>query len=248
MKAVADLRVMSFNLHHGVGADERLDLERSAALVAATAADVVALQEVDSNLGPRSAFVDQPMWLARHLGMDVAFAATIDLPPTARSGPGPRRYGIALLANQPIRGARVVDLPQPAGTEPRRLLVGAVTAGAHTVKVLATHLQHDSAAARLAQAEAIAAEVAASATPVVLLGDLNATPGDPELGPLSGLVDSWAAAGEGAGATFPSDRPRIRIDHVLVSPDLTVSAAAIVPSEASDHLAVVVDLAVGVAG
>lgn len=63
---------MTFNLHHGVGIDGRLDLDRVVALVEATGADVVALQEVDSRLGPRSAFVDQPLWLARRLLLDVA--------------------------------------------------------------------------------------------------------------------------------------------------------------------------------
>jgi endonuclease/exonuclease/phosphatase family metal-dependent hydrolase len=235
---------MSFNLHHGVGADGRLDLGRSAALVEATGADVVALQEVDSHLGPRSDSVDQPVWLARRLMMDVAYGATIDLAPTRPGGPR-RRYGTALLSRHQIHDPRALALPYPPGDEPRGLLTGTVVVGGTPVRVVATHLQHDSAAARGRQAEALAAEVAAVPGPVALLGDLNAVPGSPELAPLDrDLVDAWVVAGDGPGATFPSNAPRTRIDYVMASRDLTVTAAAVVATDASDHRPVLADLLV----
>jgi len=235
---------MTFNLHHGVGVDGRLDLDPVVALVTATGADVVALQEVDSRLGPRSAFVDQPLWLARHLLMDVAYGATLDLAPAKPGGPR-RRYGTALLSRHPLRGPASHPLPTAPGAEPRGYVTATIDVRGTAVRLVATHLQHDSADARHRQARALASVVDSAAEPVVLLGDLNAEPGSPELAPLAGhLADAWVAAGEGPGATFPSEAPHLRIDGVLVSPGLTVTAAAVVPTGASDHRPVVVDLLV----
>ncbi|MGH2729475.1 MAG: endonuclease/exonuclease/phosphatase family protein, partial [Actinomycetota bacterium] len=53
------MRVATFNVRHGLGRDDALDLKRTAAVIARTAADIVALQELDRNLA-RSEFVDQP--------------------------------------------------------------------------------------------------------------------------------------------------------------------------------------------
>jgi len=247
---------LSFNVHHGVGADGRLDLERIAALVAACAPDVVALQEVDSRLGRRSGWVDQPAWLGRRLGMAVAFGPTIDLAPAAPGGPR-RRYGSAVLSPWPLRWWRNPPLPNPVGGEARRYVEAELDVGGVAVRVLATHLQHDAAEGRRAQlrhlarvASGVAAGVAATGParaghgrPVVLLGDLNATPDAPELQELERvLVDAWSVAGAGDRRTFPARRPRMAIDHVFTSPDVGVEAVTVVRSDASDHRPLVADL------
>ena len=233
---------MTFNLHHGVGTDGRLDLERSAALVEAGAADVVALQEVDRHLGPRSGPADQPALLAARLGEDGAYGVNVTWPPRTPGAP-PREYGTALLSRTPIVWWRNVALPMPLGGEARGLLEALVDLDGTVVRVLGTHLQHDSDAGRAAQVDVVAAVASASREPVVLLGDLNAEPGAPELAALDGvLVDAWAVAGDGPGLTFPSTRPRMRIDHVLASSGLVPTAAAVVATDASDHRPVVVDL------
>jgi endonuclease/exonuclease/phosphatase family metal-dependent hydrolase len=115
--------------------------------------------------------------------------------------------------------------------------------GTVPVRLVATHLQHDSDVARLAQARHLAGVASASPEPVVLLGDLNAEPGAPELAPLTSvLIDAWTIAGEGDRRTFPAHRPRLAIDHVLVSPAIGVDAVTVVPSTASDHRPLVADL------
>ncbi|HEX6077405.1 MAG TPA: hypothetical protein VFZ32_19380 [Micromonosporaceae bacterium] len=72
-----ELRVMCFNIHHGVGLDGRLDLERIARVTESQAAEVVGLQEVDRHFSTRSTFVDQARWLADRLGMHVVFGANL---------------------------------------------------------------------------------------------------------------------------------------------------------------------------
>ena len=74
------VRLVSFNVHHGVGADGRHDLPRLAQVLAAADADVVCLQEVDRHFGDRSEHVDQALLLSRALDMELAWGPSIDEP------------------------------------------------------------------------------------------------------------------------------------------------------------------------
>ncbi len=113
------------------------------------------------------------------------------------------------------------------------------------VRVANTHLQHNSALERTAQAQRIAELLAPSHEPVVLAGDLNAVPEAPELAPLLGaFADAWTRAGDGPGFTIPVEAPNRRIDYVLTSPEIEARSARVIATTASDHLPVVADLAV----
>jgi endonuclease/exonuclease/phosphatase family metal-dependent hydrolase len=239
------VRVTSFNIHHGVGADGRLDLERTAATLAATGSELIGLQEVDRHFGARSNFVDQAAWLGERLGLGVVFGATVDRPPPSPGAPR-RQYGNALLSGHPVLAWRNVPLPRPGRGEQRCLLDALVDVDGTPVRALATHLQNDSPVDRTAQAEAIVANLAGMARPVVLAGDLNARPGSPEIRRLTAvLVDAWATAGTGRGHTFDARTPHARIDYVLSSPDLMATRAEVAASLASDHRPVTADLRPG---
>lgn len=236
------VRVTSFNIHHGVGADGRLDLERTAATLTATGAELMGLQEVDRHFGARSGFVDQAAWLAERLGLEVVFGAAVDRPPPSPGAPR-RQYGNALLSTRPVLAWRNVPLPRPGGGEQRCLLDALVDVDGAPVRVLTTHLQNDSPVDRTAQANAVAAHLEGMARPVVLAGDLNARPGTPEVRRLTAvLVDAWATAGQGRGYTFDARTPHARIDYVLSSPDLVATRAEVAASLASDHRPVTADL------
>lgn len=244
------MRALTFNIRHAVGLDGVHDLERVARVIEGAAADLAGLQEVDRHLSPRSDYLDQAAWLAARLDMDMAYGPVVDLEP-AESGPdGARRqYGIALLSRAPLREPRNLLLTRPRGGEQRGLLGAVVDVDGRAVRVFCTHLQHRSRTERLAQATQIAESLAAGAAPVVMMGDLNARPGDPEIVPLTEVLDdAWVVAGDGAGFTFDAATPHARIDYILTSDDLVVRTAAVVPSDASDHLPVVADLDLGGAG
>jgi endonuclease/exonuclease/phosphatase family metal-dependent hydrolase len=233
--------VGTFNIHHGVGARGRLDLERTAGTVEDAGLDVVALQEVDRRWSARSGFVDQARFLADRLAMSMAFGPCLVLDPLEE---GPREYGTAVLSRHPLGRTRNTLLPRPRGGEQRALLEADIDVGGLTLRCLATHLHHRSRTERLAQVEAINATVAERDVPTVLLGDLNARPGSPEIAAVTRhLVDTWSVGGGTGGHTFSARSPHIRIDYVLTSPDITVKAARVVPTDASDHLLVSVDLA-----
>lgn len=96
--------------------------------------------------------------------------------------------------------------------------------------------------AALDQAAGIARD---SDLPVILLGDLNLTPDSPEF---TRLLDESALRDVVSGRRW---RPTwqasfwplaLRIDHVLVSPQLCVEAVEVGPSIGSDHRPVIARL------
>ena len=225
------VRALTFNIRHGVGLDGVHDLDRVARVIEGAAADLVALQEVDRHLSPRSGYLDQADWLARRLDMDMAYGPVVDLGPAAlpfapgRAGRRPRRGAAAVrdrpVVRAPLREPRNLLLTRPRGGEQRGLLGAVVDVDGRAVRVFCTHLQHRSRTERLAQATQIAESLAGGAGPVVVMGDLNARPGDAEIAPLTEVLDdAWAVAGQGAGFTFDAATPHARIDYILTSADL----------------------------
>lgn len=241
------LRVMTFNIHHAAGTDDVLDLSRVAQVIRDSRLDVVGLQEVDRHYGARSNFVDQASWLARELNMHVVYGANLDLDPLSPGQPR-RQYGTAILSNFPILDWDNTYLPRFANHEQRGLLRARINVRGVPVQVYNTHLQHNDAAERVAQAQAITQLIGTPEESVVLVGDLNATPAAPEIRTFAeNLVDAWEAAGVGEGHTHPAEDPTHRIDYILQSGDVVARTIAVVTSPvaatASDHLPVVADLA-----
>jgi endonuclease/exonuclease/phosphatase family metal-dependent hydrolase len=237
------LRVATYNIHHGVGIDGLLDLERTARQIEQSAVDVVGLQEVDRHWSERSDFVDQATWLAERLGMHVVYGANLDRDPLTPEAER-RQYGTAILSRHTIRSWTNTLLPRPEGGEQRGLLEALIRVRGLDVRVFNTHLQHDSQVERLAQVAQIRSIVGQANQSVVLLGDLNATPETPEIAAITqDLVDAWLTAGVGPGYTFDAESPHARIDYVLTSEGIVARTAAVVATDASDHLPVVSDLA-----
>lgn len=249
------VRLVTFNVHHGVGDDGRHDLPRLARLLADADPDLICLQEVDRHFGDRSEHVDQGLLLARALGMELAWGPSIDRPPQ----PGRterRQYGNALLTRLPVLTSEVHRLP--GGGEPRSALRSLVRLDAGALWVTTTHLSSRSAQDRAVQAAAVAELVTGPEAPGVLVGDLNADAGAPELAVLRERCgDAWELAGQrhdqsgrfsvhtGQGLTHPARRPRVRIDQVWVSTGVTVTGARVLDgSGASDHHPLLVDLTI----
>jgi endonuclease/exonuclease/phosphatase family metal-dependent hydrolase len=238
------LTVMTYNIHLGRDIAGVLDLDRIAAVIRSQNPDLAALQEVGRHWSAASEFRDETTELARRLDMEAVFAANVDRePPT--SGAPRRQYGTAILSTRPPLDSRHVLLPRAnPDSEQRGLLTLDVDVAGTRVRVHNVHLGVSADDRRL-QVEALLAETDTPAgPPQALLGDLNARPNAPELGPLlERFGDAWDVAGEGDGFTFPAAAPTARIDYVLVSPPLRVSAAHVPALEGSDHLPLVAELA-----
>nr|WP_242069322.1 endonuclease/exonuclease/phosphatase family protein [Paenibacillus dendritiformis] len=68
-ECAASLTVMSYNIQHGRGMDDRYDPARIADVIRRAGAGVVGLQEVDRHFDKRSNYEDTITVLAARLGM-----------------------------------------------------------------------------------------------------------------------------------------------------------------------------------
>lgn len=241
------LRVLSFNIHTGIGSDGTLDLARTAEAIRTTRADVVALQEVDVHWDARSDFRDQARELAGLLAMRVFFAPIYDLDPLTPDAPR-RQYGVAVLSRFPVlhtenheitrlstQDPDAVPAPAPGFAEAVVLVRGV------PVHVYSTHLDYraDPAVRELQVADTLRI-MSADRGPQVLLGDFNAEHDAPALAPLWTVLTDAAPA----GATYPAAAPTKRIDFVTVSEGVRVRSATVPETLASDHRPVLAELSV----
>ncbi|MEU6847554.1 endonuclease/exonuclease/phosphatase family protein [Streptomyces sp. NPDC046716] len=246
------LRIATYNIHAGAGADNVFDLDRQAAALRALHADVIGLQEVDVHWGARSQDLDVAGELARRLGMRVSFAPIYSLDPVTAGEPR-REFGVAVLSRYPIRSAVNHEITRLSTQDPNPVPAPAPGFGEVTLKVrgvpvqvFVTHLDYRAdPSVRVAQVADTRRIMAAERSSVrgarqVLLGDFNATP---DAGELSPLWQELRDAGPVGGVTYPADVPVKRIDYVAVGAGVDVRTAS-VPAEpaASDHRPVVAEV------
>lgn len=231
------LRVLSYNICHGRGMDERVDLRRVAGVMVRIDPDLVALQEVDQGCR-RSGQVRQAEELARLLSMQCAFGKTLD-----HDG---GEYGLAVLSRFPIQESRCH--PLPCGHEPRCALevVVQLKEGGALVHFVSVHAAYMDALDRLEQAGALNALFGNAAESMVVAGDFNALPDSP---PLVYLKEKgWRVARkEGRPETFPADAPDREIDFVMTPEESPATVTACWVDEealASDHRPVVAHVSV----
>jgi len=215
------VRVLVLNVHTSNRAFDRVG-----ALIEELAPDVVGLVEVDQR------------WIDALAPALTGYAGRIEEPRADN-------FGVALYARRPLAGG--VELL--GGTLPTA--VATLDLGGATLAFLLTHplppVRSAQLDAQLAQLDAVAARALAIAGPVVVAGDLNATPWSrPFVRLLDGARLCDTRAGRGVQATFPAALAlvRIPIDHVLASCEIGVRARWIERDVGSDHLPVVVELVV----
>jgi endonuclease/exonuclease/phosphatase family metal-dependent hydrolase len=247
------VRLVTFNIHHGVGDDGRHDLPRLAQVLASADADVICLQEVDRHYGDRSENVDQGLLLARALDMQLAWGPALDEP---RPAGAPRaEYGNAVLSRLPILVSDVHGLP--GSGEPRSALRTMIELDGGALWVTVTHLSR-SGGDRAEQLAAVAALHTGPMETGIVVGDFNTAPDAPELTALhERFTDAWQLAGERddrsgwrfwqheEGNTHPARSPHRRIDQAWVTDGVAVTSARVLDGGgASDHLPLLVELAV----
>lgn len=225
------VRVLCYNIHHGRGDDDRVDLERIARVIRSVEPDVVALQEVDRGV-ERSGRLDEPAELGRLTGMTPLFERNIP----HQGG----EYGNAVLTRLPIQGHRNVPLPALTDNEQRGVLVVDLALGdaEAPLRILATHLDHHPDDAERIASAALINELASDLVdrPSILMGDLNAVP-DSRV--LERLGQIWARANAEPLPTYPASTPKRQIDYILTAPMghwRTVEVRVLDEPVASDHL------------
>ena len=201
--------------------------DRFLRLVADRAPDVIVMQEAT------------PAWLAMIATIESDYPHRVTEP---REDP----FGIALYSKLPIDAA-AVNASAPLGFPE---IVARLAVGQRHLNLISTHpvppVAGSNYGARNLQLDAVARLAAGTPGPTVLVGDLNITMWANHYDRLietSGLRN--AREGFGAKPTWPLFLPfaMIPIDHCLVSDGITVTSFDTGPRIGSDHLPVIVGLA-----
>lgn len=223
-----ELRVLTWNIHHGEGIDGKLDFARIGAVIRNARPDIVALQEVDVRT-ERIKGRDTVREMERLTGMRGVFGASMPF-----QGGG---YGNAIFVNGSILGSRVFPVQASPGMEPRSILMVELRPYrcSQDLAFFSTHFDHKSEEDRMAAAGLANLPVS---LPAILAGDLNAPPDDLVIGT---LMQQWTSATKGPGyPTIPVADPKHQIDYVLFRPAnrwTVVDVKVLDEAVASDHRA-----------
>jgi endonuclease/exonuclease/phosphatase family metal-dependent hydrolase len=228
------LRVLSYNIHHGEGIDRVLDLNRIANVINSVRPDIVSLQEVD-RATTRVKNQDQPALLAKATSMQVIFAQNIPF----QGGD----YGNAILSKYQIVNHKNHKLPNHDNGEQRGALQATIKLPSNhgNLTFWATHLDHRSdSKERIESAKYLVQFARNSPTPLsILAGDLNATPNSNVLTIFS---KHWFnPIADKPQPTIPVTKPTKQIDFVLAHPQdrwITKSVTVLNEAIASDHRAI----------
>jgi len=230
------LRILAYNIHHGEGMDEVIDLERIATLIRDVDPDLVTLQEVDSVVA-RTGGVDQAAVLGELTGMQPIFGRFMPYQGGA--------YGMALLSRLPITSSQNLRLPD--GDEPRTAVAATVElpSGRH-VRLVGIHF-YRTETERLAQAQSLEEQLAGlDHHPTILAGDFNSTPEDSVM---THLRSGWHVVDKGDDRlTFSSFDPVKEIDYFIWRPERAFSLLdqhLLDEPVISDHRPLVMEVLVG---
>ncbi|MCF8470870.1 MAG: endonuclease/exonuclease/phosphatase family protein [Parvibaculum sp.] len=225
------LRVLSWNVHGGVGPDRRYDFARIVELIRRHNPDVIALQEIDSRGrggdGP-------PLSLLREaLGEHAAEARTISAPDG--------HYGHIIVSRFPLSTTRLHDLSF-GSREPRCAIATQVETSSGCVRLVTTHLGL-SIRERRSQSARLAALARGASGPCIMMGDFNDWFSFGWVRRRLKTVLPWRTRER----TFPAWYPLLRLDRVYCSASVRIvkSWTDERASRISDHLPIIADISLG---
>lgn len=232
-KSAPELRVMTYNIRHGLGLDRVLKLERIAAVINDFDPDVVVLNEVDMGTARSNGLRDMDR-LAELTGLHGYFGRSIDF--------DGGEYGNGLLSRQPISGElQVWDISNEMSNEDRSVFRAVIPTPDDTLQVFGTHLGLDEAE-RVLQVRFLDSLLVAygGSFPTILAGDFNFQDQSEEYEIITRrLPDTYAFLGLHTVKTYPVPAPEKRIDFIFASLDWSglqaVPPHIAVVDTASDH-------------
>ena len=234
-----NIRIMSYNIHHGRGTDDKVDLGRIAKLINDWSPDLVALQEVD-NATSRSSFMNQTDTLASKTRMFSIFGKNI----AVFGG----EYGNAVLSRYPIIHSENRKLPRIGNSEQRGLLaVWVQLKDKDDLTVfISTHFDHrERNAERLKSVEKIKFWIDRGdfGNDLIVAGDLNDTPSSKIILTMNTFCDGTNQSDK--YKTYPSKNPTSQLDYIYTcnKGEYIIDSYHVINSPVfSDHLPIICDL------
>ena len=228
-------RIVTYNIHSGIGRDKKHDYKRIGQFLASSGADVVLLQEMDTRPPERDTAQDV---------RDICAENTFKLIPSPAIREADGWYGNAILTRYDVLSNDTVDVSQ-SGRQPRNVQIVELKTEKTPLTVVNTHkglkklerrsqfsLLHEHLSQRLKEKQTL----------LVLAGDFNEWQFFSKA--FKGLNSLLFQ--QKVGATFPSHFPVFSLDRVWVTDDIKVKACRKLKNAKtrvySDHLPVLIDI------
>ncbi len=236
------MKFMSFNIQHATDYIRQvIDLEYFAKEIARLDPDFLGLNEVMSE-GEAEEYTNQVQFFCNKLGWNGFFGlgAYID---------GNNPFGNAILSKHKIKAVENFPIPDPEDKseptyyESRCVIRATVEVEGRDVCWLVCHmgLAH---LERVNAVETICRLIDETDLPVILMGDFNVEPDGEVLLPIRERLSDTADLFEGAREmTFPSDKPKKKIDYIFYR-GLECRSAETLHDVIADHLPVVADFTI----
>jgi endonuclease/exonuclease/phosphatase family metal-dependent hydrolase len=231
------IKILSYNIHYGIGMDDKVDLGRIAKVILSKDPDIVGLQEIGD-----SAMAEE---LGRLTGMKFVFGQSLG----RMDG-----YGDAVLSKHPFEWVNNYSIPSASSSRYQAMGIDVDLSNIYKegtkVRFINTHFDWlstiGSQEARLATVEVIEKGFFAEdpGIPAILTGDINAIP---DSAPLKKLVQKgWVNEALGKELkTIGPKNPRKQIDYVLIRPKESwkvIDVEVLDAPMASDHLPILMTL------
>ncbi|WLD91600.1 endonuclease/exonuclease/phosphatase family protein [Alkalihalobacillus sp. AL-G] len=229
-----ELKIMTFNIHHGVGTDGRLDLDRIATVIIESNADIIGLNEVDRSFSQRSDYMDEIKYLAEKLKFEYSFSPSLTL--KCRFSKNGGKYGNALLSKFPLVAKKPHQMDFISGIIEGRSLLQATIEPTYSLPIhfFVTHLSINPFLQRKQIEFILKHTTALKNTPVLVMGDFNLRSGQKNWRRLNSKLNDL-----GSGQpTYPSKRPRVQLDYLFGNNHVKAKNIQVFDylPEASDHL------------
>jgi endonuclease/exonuclease/phosphatase family metal-dependent hydrolase len=207
-KQTIELKVMSYNICHGLGLDSVLDLSRAANIIKTQAPDLCGLQEVDDSCS-RSFNIKQTEYLAKLTSMNGTFGKFMNF----QNG----EYGMATLIRKPIISTKILELPD-AILEPRVSIINQVQLSETcTIAFANIHLDwaenKKGSANRLNQAKVLVKYLDSLNLATIIIGDFNCSPNAPTMQYFIKHGFVFIKKGED-NLSYQGD-PKLEIDYII---------------------------------
>jgi len=239
-----NLRVMTFNIQHGLNfikllnKERIIDLDRVVQTIKDNNVDIVGLNEVYNDIEGKITN-EQVIYLANKLGYDYYFFGQSI---TIKGNIG---YGNAIISKYPLSNFRVHKIDDPiikdedAYYESRSIIECDLEVANSIIKVFVTHL----GLAKSEQKNGINKLLALIKNEkTILMGDFNMEENNDNIIELSKVIrnSSYLIERENK-STYPSNNPNIKIDYIFTK-NLEVESSEIIDEIVSDHCPIILDI------